>query len=359
MILVDTSDEKQIREYEKNKENLQSQIRNKGYSINDFVLVRTTNFLEQDHILRAICKVPFVVHINSVPASAIFDILKEQTNVNIYDEEEYEKFKKLVQTYTPLSSQYRSTIHFTLNGLVSNHSKGTFDNQNFIIIDRLNQHLGKDDFRSIRMEDTFIYGQMPLSNDAIILINEEKYEQLIQQHPWISTYNIILYKGNEKTAVEMVLTNMGIVAENIETHSAEYTERTPLYEDYFKSVTSNYGIEEIKHFYSQEYKEDDEKNLVLWQIYDRDFYNKLCSTFNLDPNDMEFLLSYKNDRWQQEDFLKNIILKIGVNEYQQFVLEYNRKIITAINEGVYPTNEEILESNQIIFGQQQKMRVCK
>ena len=35
-----------------------------------------------------------------------------------HDKEDYKKLKEMANKYSPLSSQYRSTIHFTLNGLV-------------------------------------------------------------------------------------------------------------------------------------------------------------------------------------------------------------------------------------------------
>lgn len=354
MILIDTTDARQVYEYKSKKEELQSQIKDKGYTADDFALIRTTDYLEEDHILKAICKVPFVTNLNNVPATVMYRILMEQYNFNIYNDEEDEKLEKLNRIYSPLSTQYRSTIHFALNGLVSSHTKGNFDNKNFIIIDKLSHHLGKDDIRSIRMEDTFINGEVPLSNDAIVLINEQKYKSLIEQYPWISTYNIILYRGDEKMAVEMLLTSIGIVAEKIETHSAAYSERTQLYNDFFDKVSKDYDIEQDKHCYSKEYREDDEKNLIIWEIYERDFYNKLFNYFNIDTNAIEYLTSLHISEAKQEELFKNIILKIGVDKYKQFVLEYNKEIMTAINEGIYPTNEEILTNNQIIYHQQPK-----
>lgn len=101
----------------------------------------------------------------------MYDILRDKYNIDVWNEnEEYDKFKKMTYQYSPLSTQFRSTVHFTLNGLVSNHSKGPFDNKNFIVIDKLSKHLGIDDFRSIRMEETFVSGGFPISNESIILI---------------------------------------------------------------------------------------------------------------------------------------------------------------------------------------------
>ena len=245
MKIIDTNDHALIAEFELLKRKLEDELSSKKkYSTSDFALVRTTNFLEQDHILKALCKIPFVVNTNGVPFSVMHEIFRKKYNINVYDAVEGEKLRALVKKYSPLSTQYRSTIHFALNGLVSNHSMGTFDNNNFIIIDRLNQHLGIDDFRSIRMEDTFVYREFYISDSAIILINVAKYQKLLEEYPWLDTYkNIVLFRGDEKKDTQIVLTQMGIVSENIGAHSVEYSWRTSLQKEYFKMINEKYGIE--------------------------------------------------------------------------------------------------------------------
>lgn len=360
MMLIDTTNPSSVYEFEDKKTDLDYDQRRKGfYDVNDFVMVRTTNFLNPEHTLKPICKVPFVVNTNNVAHSAIHNILKDKYNVNPFtDGVAHEEFKKMTYQYGPLSTQYRSTVHFTLNGLVSNHNKGAFDNQNFIVVDKLNKHLGIADFRSIRMEDTFVFGEFPISNEAIILINESKYPELLQAFPFLNTYNIVLFRGDEKVAVEMLLTSMNIVPEKIEEHSAEYTRRTELHKKYFSSVTKQYGIEEMKHVYSPEYKEDDEKNLLLWQIYDIKFYTELFDYFAVKKEEKEqmiaFLTSYGNDRDAQTELLQQFIMNVGLENYQQFVLRYNQNIMDAISQGIYPTNEEILSDGSIVLKSDRK-----
>lgn len=144
----------------------------------------------------------------------------------------------------------------------------------------------------------------------------------------------------------MLLASMNIVPEKTGTHSAEYSRRTELYQKYFASVTKEYGIEEIKHYYSPEYAEDDQKNLILWQIYDTKFYNELFDYFALKNEEkeymIEYLTSYKNGRSEQTEMLKNFIRRVGLEKYQKFVTDYNQNIYDAIFQGIYPTNEEIL-----------------
>lgn len=316
----------------------------KKYDLSDFALVRATDFLPQDGILMPLCSVPFVTHTNNVASSVIFKLLQENYNLDPFNEEDYKKLKEMANKYSPLSSQYRSTIHFTLNGLVSNHSKGEFDNRNFIIIDKLANHLGKEDFRSLRMEDTFVKGPFKLSSDAVILINKDKYGELLKDNPWLNDYHVTLFTGDEKTATEEVLLDLGITPEDIKEHGAEYSNRTPLHMEALDRLAKTYNCELEKHVYSKEYRDDDEKNLRVWEIFNRAFYDELCSTFKLEPKDeiVSFLSSYDVNRQKQEEKLKELVMQIGLVEYSEFVLSYNKKITDRIAARSFPTNEQLL-----------------
>lgn len=355
MMVIDTTNPEAVDEFKTKIDLMDYEQRKKGfYDVNDFAIIRSTDFLSEDHIIRSISKVPFVYNINNVAHSAIYSILRDKLSIDVYgDDEEYKKFLEMTYQYSPLSSQFRSTIHFTLNGLVSSHSKGSFDNQNFIIIDKLGNHLGKDDFRTIRMEDTFVYSEFPISDEAEILVNEDKYKKLLEQYPFLDSYNVVLFRGDEKLATEMYLASVGIVPEKIEQHSSEYTRRTELYQKYISSVTKELGITQEKHVYSKEYREDDEKNLLLWKIYDTKFYNELFDYFKIEENDklkmIDFLTDLRIDNFDQKNILVDFINKVGLEKYQEFVLQYNQNINNAINMGIYPTNEEILESGSIEF----------
>ena len=320
----------------------------KEYTEEDFMLVRTTDYLSEDHILRPLCDIPFVTNINSVAYSALFNILREKNNINVFNEEECEKLQRLAKENSPLSSQYRSTVHFTLNGLVTSHEKGNFDNLNFKIIDRLNKHLGKENFISIRMEDTFIQGEVKLSDDSIILIDESKYNDLKSKYPYIDTYNVILYKGDEKKAVEMILQENNIIPEQIQQHSQKETDRSSYIREELDIISKKYSIGQEKHCNTEIYKEDDEKNIELWNIYDKYFYERLFSNFGIvDDKAKEFLLDSKTERTNKIELFKEIILEIGLDDYMSYVKEYNKELKEKVDNKVFPNNKKILEDNDI------------
>lgn len=319
------------------------------YTIDDFALVRTTDYLPADKKILSLCDTPFLTHTTNVPNSVIFKILQEKYNLNPFNDEDYEKLKEMAGSYSPLSSQYRSTIHFTLNGLVSSHSKGNFDGRNFIIIDKLSSHLGKENFRTLRMEDTFIKGPFEISDEAIILINKVRYEKLLAENSWLQNYNVTLYTGDEKEAVEAVLLDLGITPETIGEHGAEYSKRTPLYKTALSNLAKSHNCSEEKHFYSEEYKEDDKKSLQIWEIFNRNFYEELCKTFKIEQKEeiINFLSSYNIACPKLEEKLKELINQIGLEEYCEFVLSYNKTLLSRLNAKTFPTNNEILKQGKL------------
>lgn len=344
--------EQNKQDYLRARKDLERQLLDKGsLDVSNFALVRATDNISENGEIKPLSDIPFVTNTTNVQYRALFKILKEKNNVSGTNEEEIEKLIEYTKQYTPLSSQYRSTVHFTLNGLVTGHSKGDFKNKNFIIIDKLDKHLGNDDFRSIKMEDTFTKGKIKASSDAKLLINKNKYEELHNKYPYIDSYNIVLFNGNEKEAVDMTLLGMGILPEDIKEHGAELSDMTTLYENYISTVFKDYGIDEISHVNSPEYRDDDNQNLRLWQIYDSNFYNGLFDHFNVDENTKEtmisYLTSYRTDRFDKEEKFKNFILNVGLENYMKYVTEYNKNIKEALENGKFPTNNEILSEGMI------------
>jgi len=62
---------------------------------------------------------------------------------------------------------------------------------------------------------------------------------------------------------------------------------------------------------------------------------------------MQFLTDYENNKGEQIDMLKDFTLGVGLERYQEFVVNYNQNIHDAIAQGIYPTNEERLAAGCI------------
>lgn len=110
----------------------------------------------------------------------------------------------------------RNTIHTSLNGRVSSHNYGNWEDCGIIVLDSLKEHI--DQVECIYSVDTFTYGSVKLSNDALILIDGNKFNELYEQNKDYIDKNkdkIILYSGSSIKIVENVLSMLGYAPQKI------------------------------------------------------------------------------------------------------------------------------------------------
>lgn len=333
---------------------LYAQRKKENYELNDFVIVRTTSYLDSDYIIKPLFHVPFIVKNNHIILHAIQDIMDEKEHIDFYqDMERYQARSEMIKsTFLPYSSQYRSTVHFAINGLVSSHSKGNFDNRDFIIIDSLSYHLQNNDIRAFRMEDTYMYGDVKLSPNTVIMVKQEKYEDLLLQNPQLNQYNIVLYTGDEKDAVDIYLTSIGIISEKIGEHGAsEHSCSTQIYK-FRDKLKETYGIDSEPHWLSKEYREDDENSLIIWDYYNNLFYSFLLNKLEVKEPEFSFRLQDLMDARKEEEnveYIKQIVSKIGLDQFKNIVTSFNMTILDSITNGTFKNNDQIiseLKSNQ-------------
>lgn len=322
-------------------------------SIEDYMLVRSTDYLPENNIIEPLCNIPFLVKTNTPSKMALYTVLKEKYNVNPFiDDEKNAKLNEMVERYSPYSTQYRSTVHFTLNGLVTSHFNGSWDDQKFVIFDRLKNHINEN-IESLRYEDTFVKGTIHLSSETVILMEEDYYRELIKLNNNIENYNIVLYKGNRKLAVDYFLAKNGIIPAKINAHGIQPEGKEfSLLNNSINEIAKTYELGQDKHVYSQSYQEDDEKNLVLWQIYFEDFYNDLFEYFKIDDNDLYDYLINSGDRFGCEDKMSELIKKIGIEKFMEFIEQYNQKLEQAKSRGLLPNNDKIIEDSKVTINDQ-------
>ena len=104
----------------------------------------------------------------------------------------------------------RNTLHFALNGKVSSHGYGNWDDVPYVFLDPIKTHI--DQIACLKDNDTFTYGSLKLSTDAIILINKNVFDEVYQEHmEEINTRknNIIIFYGDSKIVVDKILILLG------------------------------------------------------------------------------------------------------------------------------------------------------
>ena len=129
-----------------------------------------------------------------------------------------------------MPSRFRSTRHFTVNtplGVTGDYNM-VETNRDYIIIDDINSFLKSDYAYSVSYHDAYLdvsHENLPISQEAVILINDEKYERIMSDEKManeLSQRRVVRFKGDETLAINMVLTEMGVLPSKIGALYANY-----------------------------------------------------------------------------------------------------------------------------------------
>ena len=120
-------------------------------------------------------------------------------------------------------AHFRSTKHFTINTALGH--TGSYNavetDRNFTIIDTID-NFKKSPYRySLAYEDAYVdatHEQLEISKDAAILVSKERYEEIKDNEALMSEIaerKLVVYSGDESTAINMYLTEQGIFPNNV------------------------------------------------------------------------------------------------------------------------------------------------
>lgn len=350
-MVINTNDEKLIAEFEGKKQQLiNEKLDNLEYGSSDVALVRVTDHLPNNGMIYSLSNVPFLTRINDLSSRVAFDILREkeqQKSGKTYLGDEKENYLlKISKEYSPLSTQYRSTVHFTLNGIVSNHQYGTFDSP-FVIVEPFSHHENDSNILSVRGDDTYFKDYISLSSDSVVLLPLE-YKYKVNS----VNMNAIFYNGDRDKALDMYLVSIGIVPETIKDSYVEESKTSPLLNRFIESK----GYSRERHCYHPVYRIDDERSMDLWKYYDDKFYTYLFKRIYPEGTHLAELDILKNkfnmNFFDERPFrvLKDIVSVIGLAGYKKIVDGYNNELLSKVSIGEYPTNNEILGISPTYIG---------
>lgn len=335
----------------------QAENEDKEFSADDFVLVRVTDHLPENRVIKPISQVPFVIKAGGPLSFIINDIVKANLSINIHDPKNWPEIKKRNDELTPFSTQYRSTVHFTLNSLVQNHGafQNTFDGK-YIIIEPLNEQFKKGtNFSSIREVDTCIKGPVQLSENASILIDEVTYSKLTYEtkeelNKFMSIY---CYTGDREVAFKMLMLKLKYIPEEINEHGFKDSKTSAKMVESYIKIAAQHNTKIEKHINLVEYAEDDKNNLILWDIYNKLYMKFLFSKIQISDEIKKDILETKSLvvegdlSSQSKAELKVAIENIGLEEYKKIVDEYNACIEEMIKKGTFPTNDELINGKEL------------
>ena len=364
-MLIDATDENYVEEFYTDLERRKKHADIDSFTVDDFCLVRTTNTFPYDKELHILDNTNNPLKISSFLSSTLAAILTKQKYGNnhwdymipdpYYDraeegkEEEIERLRKIENALeedfcTITSFGYRTTKHFTLNGLVSSHLYGNFEDRGFIILDPLNKHISDPRLISLGEPDTYFRLEkdkpLVLSDRATLLIGVNQYETFLKDERLkgqLELFNVVLYKGNEKIATDICLSKLGYLSEDIGMWG--YEMGCPM-DNAVARLQQTHNIPYIQDFYS-DHNADDKK--VLEKQFNETirnfnllFIERFKDKISLTLEELNMLFNYGiPEREHREGRITEIIETIGVNEILAFIAEFNNQEMAKMNNRAY------------------------
>lgn len=362
---IDTTSEISIQKYKSNLHNLVKKVKQKGY-IDIFKCIRDDDFFPYDYSWSLSCKYTGVEKSGSVftyelrKAFIKNNIAKKGNSLSnrfILPSEYEEARKKLPKDLGYINNpvKFRSTKHFTVNtplGYTGEYNQ-VESNRNFTFIDNLDIISNSGYAYSISYFDAYLditHECLPISKSAVILIDDNKYNDITKDpiiKEQLKNRRVIRYKGDQSLAINMVLTELGILPYRSGNRYYEYDKETKdILENSIKkycddnNIPYNLGHGNINgkggHFSDNL---DTKKNLS--EFADEYFVNHLRNKY---PNYSDYL---QYGMTNNEYLAKKIIELIGVDELLSTIEDYNNYInnVTYNNIIIFKNKKDSINSS--------------
>ena len=338
--------------------------------IKNIALVRATNVIPVDGVVRPISAVPYLRKEKDTEFStSMRDLLRRKGLLKEVDWTKPDEINKIskentktLEQYVPYNSDYNSMVLWSLNGLVPDDLNNTFSDKTCAIIDGLAEQIEQSEMVSLVPTDTAIKGNVNLSNKATILIDKDRYETLsLEEKDKLAklNLNVTIFQGNLKEAVNEALIREGrYTAETlslareddgyIKSDTSDEVRRT------IRDVANERNIAQVLHWSVitgqndeldklENVKDDFENGCIVKDFYKRAFFEYLFSKMNIDNGTKEYALYFPDSSKYMED-LCDEIGRIGIDKYKSLVDEYNKSLEQLRETGKLPTPQQIVNS---------------
>ena len=241
--ILDTNSRENIEKFKHNLEILIKRAKEKG-KVDKFMLIREDDFFPDDWEWRVLSK---NTNLEKVATSLSCEIRKayalEQNGINPYNEtmgmnipiprdQITQSLSKIDKTLgnVLLPSRFRSTKHFTVNTPleVTGAYNWVNTNRDHVIIDDIHAFLTSGYGYSISYHDAYLdvsHESLPISAGAIALIKDENYDRIMSDEKIASQLaqrRVVRVKGDIDVAINMVLTENGVLPSQVGTKYANY-----------------------------------------------------------------------------------------------------------------------------------------
>ncbi len=342
--------------------------------INNIALVRATNIIPFDGIVKPVSNVPYLCkNIGLEFSSRLSDLLREIGIIppidysRMFEEDYFDKMvfqsSQILREYLPYVSDYNSMVLFSLNGICPDDNEhgfanNTFSNKRVGIIEPLKEHI--EQVISLVPTDTAVKGNVVLSKQAIVLIEEELYNSLDESQKYLLNqhgFSVKTFKGTLKEAIINELQNSNrYIPETLSLSSSTggfiESDTSEEQKECLNNIASNYGLPQIKFFNLLTTRDeslpkyDEVKNEVENAIKVQDYYmTKFLTAFLIYANAPTDLIDSIPYNIHYKTFILEvieIIKALGIEKYKQFVDNYNQKLEEEQKNMTLMTPEDII-----------------
>ncbi len=347
--------------------------------INNIALVRATNIIPFDGIIKPISNSPYLTkNIGLEFSTRMSDFLHEIGIIpqldesKMFDDNYYDEMvalsSKILKEYLPYISDYNSFVLFSLNGLCpddNEHGFGnnTFSNKKCAIIEPLSYHI--EQAISLVPTDTALKGGVSLSNEAIILIEEETFTNLSkEQKDMLSSLNLTVktFNGSLKETVYNELKNSGqfipeILSLSASTKGFVPSQTSEIQIELISKIAEYYGLSQKKYFNLITSKDENmpkynevcnefNNMLIVQEYYMTMFLQKLLNVLNA-PENMKINIRKNLYNRTYMNKVIELIKNYGIENYKRFLDEYNAQLEKCQREGTLILPKEIVGNNSL------------
>ena len=234
--------------------------------------------------------------------------------------------------------QYRDSTYWTINGSIPDEifAGGTFSKRPFAVLEPLAKHINDPGLETLLEHDTKYNGDLYLSDESVLLIDKNWYEQNKDNPKYSKQYekfkNIYIYEGNQKKAISQVL-KLHYKVDSFDVSSNGYSSNSEISSNLFykadqtKEEVMIKSLRKAAQEHSKETYTDDcffDKDLVYQEEVDTHIEFAYLRTLIAQPE-----VSEKN---------KNKILSV-IKRYEEVFLTSPMRVLT--DEEIKSINPEI------------------
>lgn len=346
--VLDTDSRASIDKFKHNLEVLVKQAKEKG-KVDKFMIIREDDFFPEDWQWRVLSK---ETNLEKVSTRLSYEVRKayalEQSGIEPYIDfmgtkipnatydETLKAMSKVDKTIGSvlMPSRFRSTKHFTVNtplGVTGDYNSVSND-RDYIIMDNMDNFFASGYGYSVSYHDAYLdvsHEALPISRDAVVLINDEKYDRIMsdpKRKSELAQRRVIRFKGDEVIAINMILTEMGALPSRVGTRYIQYDRETlDILDDSIKALAEEHEMffdkshagqltENGGHF-SNYYDDKNRDHIGAEQQFIKYLREKFPEAKDLFPEDMSFTESNSQD----------IVERLGTTDLLDAINEYNQK----------------------------------